>query len=102
MYQKTDELNKTYITKGINDRYINKYNKDELIIPNKVKINTKKLPPQNEELNVTSYERILSTINFIPKKKKKSLLLKKEDSFQKKRNNKVNWVKFFFLSKNLQ
>ncbi len=52
MYQKTDELNKTYITKGINDRYINKYNKGELIIPNKVKINTKKLPPQNEELNV--------------------------------------------------
>lgn len=52
MYKKSDELNKTYITKGINDKYINKYNKGELIIPNKVKINTKKLPPQNEELNV--------------------------------------------------
>ena len=51
MYKKNDEINKTYITSGINEKYINKYNKDELIIPNKIKIYEKKLPPQNQELN---------------------------------------------------
>ena len=38
MYEKSPETNNTYITKGINDEYINKYNKG-LNIPNKVKKN---------------------------------------------------------------
>ena len=51
MYEKTPETNNTYITKGINEEYISRYNKN-LIIPNKVKIyESNKLPKQNIELN---------------------------------------------------
>ena len=53
MYEKTPETINTYITKGLNEEYISKYNKDqELNIPNKIKIfDNKKLPKQNIELN---------------------------------------------------
>ncbi len=52
MYKKNNENNNTYITNGINENYIKKYNKGELIIPTKVKLHEKKLPPQNKELNI--------------------------------------------------
>lgn len=51
MYDKTSKENNTYITKGINEDYIEKYNNGEIIVPNKVKVHTSKLPNQNSELN---------------------------------------------------
>ena len=51
MYKKNNEYNSTYITYGINEDYIKRYNKGELKIPTKVKVHSTKLPPQNIELN---------------------------------------------------
>jgi hypothetical protein len=53
MYEKSPDTLNTYITNGINEEYITRYNKTkEINIPNKLKIyKDNKLPKQNEELN---------------------------------------------------